>query len=1067
MVDGSLSSHSDLASFLVPRSQLTLMQSGQCCRCNGTCVRCDCTKAARKCWSCLPSKKDRCKNSAIPSPPQPELSTATDNQTAGTATVQDNATGRVRTDDASVDASAATAVSCSQQFAWDTLDRAAATTTSREAAALTNALLAECRASEGTELHSQNSSQAAKGPTNDADVGDVTAERAAQHRDHNTPSRTIDGESSSLERDVDLLAHLADSPTPVGAVQAELRTAGEDRDVVRDLPIFEEDGTDCVLGPHTAPDVNQVLSSAYAEAVHFRGNLFEVPSGAVGSEFVRLIASYYQMFGSRGAGAGVAIQAAMVATQLLLQRPHQCKDQAVHRECLGRRLQLWTDGNINELIIEARTIQRQLAEAVHNPRVAPGSDNARQFASMVKSGKLKAAAHMLSNERSGGLHHLNTVMGDTTVREALKAKHPCPRPLQPAAVIQGTPPDPPHPVLFTAINRELIRRAALNTQGAAGPSGQDAANWRRMCTSFGRASDDLCDALASSARRIASSQVDPASLQAYVACRLVPLDKKPGVRPIGIGEIVRRILGKAILYVLGPAVQQATGSLQLCGGQESGIEAAIHAMREAFDADEVEGVLFADATNAFNNLNRQACLRNVQHLCPDFAATLANTYRKPAAMFVDGETIWSAEGTTQGDPLAMPMFALGTVPLIQHLSASDVLQSWYADDANSAGKLRRLRAWWDMLGVEGEGYGYYLNAAKSVLLVKPQHEELAREIFSGTDIVIRTDGQRHLGAALGTEAFCNEYVQLKVDGWCTEVCNLAAIAMTQPQAAYVVFTNVLRHRWSFLSRTMPGVHEYFHPLERTIATKLIPALTGRSPLGAEERSILAMPCRHGGLGIVSPPLLTTQFGASVKITEALVMKIRRQDMSLEGVSEQTRIAKSAVREAHRQQEEQHRKDVFNSVSPDLQRCMELAAEKGASNWLTCRPLAWFGLALSKAEFRDALCLRYGWQPNNLPTKCVCGQQFTVTHAVSCPNGGFPSIRHNEIRDVFAECLVKVAHAVEIEPHLEPLSGEHLQPRTAVRGDQARLDVVANGVYGGRFERSFLDVSKGFQPLCSL
>ena len=286
--------------------------------------------------------------------------------------------------------------------------------------------------------------------------------------------------------------------------------------------------------------------------------------------------------------------------------------------------------------------------------------------------------------------------------------------------------------------------------------------------------------------------------------------------------------------------------------------------------------------------------------------------------------------------------------------------------------------------------------------------------------------------------------------------------MTQPQAAYVIFTNVLRHRWSFLARTMPGVHEYFHPLERTIATKLIPALTGRSPLGAEERSILAMPCRHGGLGIVSPPLLTAQFGASVKITEALVMKIRRQDMSLEGVSEQTRIAKSAVREAHRQQEEQHRKDVFNSVSPDLQRCMELAAEKGASNWLTCRPLARFGFALSKAEFRDALCLRYGWQPNNLPTKCVCGQQFTVTHALSCPNGGFPSIRHNEIRDVFAECLVKVAHAVEIEPHLEPLSGEHLQPRTAVRGDQARLDVVANGVYGGRFERSFLDV-RVFNP----
>eukprot|EP00117_Sycon_ciliatum_P031015 scpid87114/ scgid24335/ len=169
-------------------------------------------------------------------------------------------------------------------------------------------------------------------------------------------------------------------------------------------------------------------------------------------------------------------------------------------------------------------------------------------------------------------------------------------------------------------------------------------------------------------------------------------------------------------------------------------------MREAFDKDEVEGVLFADATNAFNNLNRQACLRNVQHLCPDFAATLANNYRAPAAMFVDGETIWSAEGTTQGDPLAMPMFALGTVPLIQHLSASDVLHSWYADDPNSAGKLRRLRAWWDMLGVEGEAYGYYLNAAKSVLLVKPQHEELARERSSAAQTL---SSERMVNVILG------------------------------------------------------------------------------------------------------------------------------------------------------------------------------------------------------------------------------------------------------------------------------------------------------------------------------
>ena len=130
----------------------------------------------------------------------------------------------------------------------------------------------------------------------------------------------------------------------------------------------------------------------------------------------------------------------------------------------------------------------------------------------------------------------------------------------------------------------------------------DADGWRRMCTAFGDISDDLCDALASCARRIATQYVNPASMEAYTACRLIPLDKKPGVRPIGIGETVRRIIGKAILSVAGDSVREAAGSLQMCGGQECGIEAAIHAMHDTFHEEGVDAVLMADASNAFNRL---------------------------------------------------------------------------------------------------------------------------------------------------------------------------------------------------------------------------------------------------------------------------------------------------------------------------------------------------------------------------------------------------------------------------------------------------------------------------------
>ena len=69
--------------------------------------------------------------------------------------------------------------------------------------------------------------------------------------------------------------------------------------------------------------------------------------------------------------------------------------------------------------------------------------------------------------------------------------------------------------------------------------------------------------------------------------------------------------------------------------------------------------------------------------------------------------------------------------------------------------------------------------------------------------------------------------------------------------------------------------------------------------------------------------------------------------------------------------------------------MDLATEKGASSWLSTLPVKEHGYALHKAAFDDAVALRYGWMPTNVPTGCACGKSFSVEHALSCPKGGFP------------------------------------------------------------------------------
>ena len=107
---------------------------------------------------------------------------------------------------------------------------------------------------------------------------------------------------------------------------------------------------------------------------------------------------------------------------------------------------------------------------------------------------------------------------------------------------------------------------------------------------------------------------------------------------------------------------------------------------------------------------------------------------------------------------------------------------------------------------------------------------------------------------------------------------------------------------------------------------------------------------------------------------------------------------------------------------------------GASSWLTTLPMSRYGYNLNKQAFRDALCLRFGWTPTKLPQHCPCGHPFSVDHALSCPKGAMPSIRHNSIQDITTKFLTKFCPNVGIEPTLQPLNGEVFNLRTTNTDD---------------------------------
>ena len=145
-----------------------------------------------------------------------------------------------------------------------------------------------------------------------------------------------------------------------------------------------------------------------------------------------------------------------------------------------------------------------------------------------------------------------------------------------------------------------------------------------------------------------------------------------------------------------------------------------------------------------------------------------------------------------------------------------------------------------------------------------------------------------------------------------------------------------------------------------------------------------------------------------------------------------------------------------SLPPEQQLLLEVAGERGVSSWLTADPSPSFNTVLRKGDFRDAVCLRYGLPFASLPTSCVCGQPLSVHHALTCPCGGYPSARHDTLRDVIAEAMEEVLSDVEREPVLASLDGETLQGRTANRADDARVDIRAGGFWT-RQQDAYFDV----------
>ena len=175
--------------------------------------------------------------------------------------------------------------------------------------------------------------------------------------------------------------------------------------------------------------------------------------------------------------------------------------------------------------------------------------------------------------------------------------------------------------------------------------------------------------------------------------------------------------------------------------------------------------------------------------------------------------------------------------------------------------------------------------------------------------------------------------------------------------------------------------------------QFLPTVTGRQGIMDLERDLLALPARHGGLGITIPTInANNQFSTCTEVTTPLAELIFQRSSKYPELSKlEQRQRKFEIRTRNRRETTKAADLLKPKLSGVVQRAMEQASEKGASSLLTAIPMSKHGFNLQKQAFRDALCFRFGWTPTRLATHCPCGQPFSVNHAFSCPKGAMDSL----------------------------------------------------------------------------
>ena len=726
------------------------------------------------------------------------------------------------------------------------------------------------------------------------------------------------------------------------------------------------------------------------------------------------------------------------------------------------RIRRWQGGDIMGLWSDVLEEEDRLTRRRKKPKkIAPDSlriANARRARRAMEDGQYKKATQALTSD---GL-----AQASAEVYEEMLAKHPQVNP-------PPTPTAPAPPPVQVAEGDIIGALRSFPNGSAPGPSSFRANHFKEavFCPSPDRANNAI-KALLGVVKLLCAGGAPPEVVPHLCGASLFACKKKGGgLRPIAVGETLRRLTSKCISRRVQAEAFQVLTPLQVGVGVPVGCEAIVHAVAHVQDDanfhPEECWTLLLDFSNAFNCVDRGSMFREVRDRIPSMAAWMESCYAAQPVLHLGEHSILSSCGVQQGDPLGPLGFALTLQPILEKIKEEVpnlLINAWYLDDGTLCGSASDLCSALAIIEEDGPARGLHLNRAKSLLYI-PADDPLIHNPLPA-DIPTTRGGFDLLGSPIGPAPHCESTVLRRVKKVQQILANLRDLQDSQMEAT-LLRSCLSLPKVAFALRTSPPSHIQ----QATLAfdNTMLEALSDLAGGPLPEWSWLkaSLPSSLGGLNIrraslhapaayisslvQSRPLVARILGRTPEVSKHLAPAF--SDL----VSAADRHDWHSIEDVDVPLRQRHLSHAIDEASythliagaPDTRsRALALStAIPHAGDWLKVIPSHALGLHLHDWEFR--LCLQYwlGLQMVEEGARCSICQVLADPlgdHQVGCGGNGDRIHRHDSVRDALFSAAQTAALAPRKEvPSLIP--GTSSRPADVYlpnwrRGRPAALDV---------------------------